>query len=180
MNTLSMISRDVVEPMLALLRNHADWAPLIVLGIMVLEGVIVTTFLFSAVVVSLATGVLIHNGALPYGPMFLAIFTGFWIGDTINFMIGYRGDSWFRSLNAVKKRPKLVAKAEALIENWGWAAIFISRFMGPSRPFVTFLAGACHMRHLQFHIATAVSTLLLTWGLLNAGITGAELWGKSG
>jgi membrane protein DedA with SNARE-associated domain len=78
----------------------------------------------------------------------------------------------------VKNRPELMGKAERLIANHGWMAIFISRFLGPSRPFVTFLAGTCRMAQMPFHVATAASTLLLTAGLLNAGITGVQLFEK--
>jgi membrane protein DedA with SNARE-associated domain len=72
----------------------------------------------------------------------------------------------------------MMQKAERLIENYGVTAIFISRFMGPSRAFVTFLAGACHMNQKDFHLATLVSTFLLTYGLLNAGMTGLQLWDR--
>jgi membrane protein DedA with SNARE-associated domain len=172
---MDLISRELVEPMLAFMRTHASWAPLILFGIMLLEGIIFTTFIFSGTVVILAAGALIQNQTLSMTPVFLAIFTGFWVGDTINFMIGQTGEKWFRGLKVVKDRPEMLTKAEAFLIKWDVLAIFLSRFMGPSRPLVTFLAGTFHMRPYSFHAATVISTFLLTAGLLNAGITGVEL-----
>ena len=173
---MDLISKDLIELMLAFLKTHSAWAPLILFGVMFLEGIILTTFIFSGVVFALATGALIKSGILPYGPVFFAIFMGFWVGDTINFMIGEKGERWFRNLSLVKSRPQMLEKAEAFLTKWDVLAIFFSRFMGPSRPFITFLAGTFHMRPLQFHAATIISTFILTALLLNAGMTGVELW----
>jgi membrane protein DedA with SNARE-associated domain len=173
---MDLMARDLAEPMLAFLRTHAAFAPLILFGIMLLEGIIVTTFLFSGVVIILAAGALIQGGILPYGPVFIGIFAGFWMGDTINFMLGHRGERWFRNLGVVRSRPQLLTKAEALLVKWDWMAIAASRFLGPSRPFVTFLAGVFQMRPAVFHLTTIAATLLLTAGLLNAGMTGVQLW----
>ncbi len=173
---MEMFGKEVLEPVMAMLRAHAAVAPLILFGIMVLEGIILTTFLFSGTLMTLAAGALIKAGALDYWSVFVAIFAGFWMGDTINFALAYRGESWLRNLDAVKRRQALLERAEALIAKWGTAAIFISRFMGPTRPFVTFFAGVLRMPPGGFHIATVLATLLLTFGLLNAGMTGVELW----
>ncbi len=173
---MEMFGREVLEPVMAFLRAHAATAPLIIFGIMVLEGVILTTFLFSGTLMTLAAGALVQAGVLSYPHMFLAIFTGFWVGDTINFHLAHRGEGWFRNLGVVRSREDMLHRAEALIRKWGTAAIFISRFMGPSRPFVTFFAGVLRMPPTGFHVATILSTLLLTAGLLNAGMTGVELF----
>jgi membrane protein DedA with SNARE-associated domain len=172
---MDMISRDLLEPVLASLKLHAHLAQYILFGVMVLEGIVLTTFIFSGAVLILAAGALVQNGTLNYTQVFLAIFTGFWVGDTINFMMGHKGEKWFRNLGVVKSRPGLLEKAEAFLMKWDVIAIFLSRFMGPSRPFVTFLAGTFHMRPFQFHAATVISTFLLTAGLLNAGMAGVEL-----
>ncbi len=175
---MDLLSKDMIEGVSAFMRTHALWAAPILFGIMVLEGIILTTFIFSGAVMILAAGALIQAGVLEYTSCFLAIFVGFWLGDWINYEIGRQGDPWFRNLGIVKSRPAMMQKAEKLIANYGVTAIFISRFMGPSRAFVTFLAGACHMRPKDFHLATLVSTFLLTYGLLNAGMTGLQLWDR--
>jgi membrane protein DedA with SNARE-associated domain len=136
---MDFVSKETLETISGFMRTHALWAAPVLFGIMVLEGVILTTFIFSGSVMILAAGALIQADVLEYTSCFLAIFVGFWLGVT---------------------------------------AIFISRFMGPSRAFVTFLAGACHMNQKDFHLATLVSTFLLTYGLLNAGMTGLQLWDR--
>ncbi len=175
---MDLLSKDMLAGVTAFMQTHAIWGAPILFAVMVLEGIILTTFIFSGSFMVLAAGALIQAGVLEFTSCFLSIFTGFWLGDWINYEIGRKGDPWFRNLGAVKKRPALMQKAEKMIENYGVTAIFLSRFMGPTRPFVTFLAGACHMRPKDFHLATVVATFLLTAGLLNAGMTGVQLWDK--
>jgi undecaprenyl-diphosphatase len=173
---LELVGRDVLEPMIGWLRANSAYAPLILFAVMLLEGIIVTTFIFSGVVFVVAAGVLIKLDVLNYPHVFLAIFAGFWVGDTINFHLAHKGERWFRNLGVVRSRPGTIEKAEAFILKWGVAAIFLSRFMGPSRAFVTFLAGALRMPSERFHLATILATLLLTAGLLNAGMAGVDIF----
>jgi membrane protein DedA with SNARE-associated domain len=166
----------MIEPMMALLRGNPQWTIFIIFAILTMEGVIFTTFIFSGTLLVLAVGALILNGTLAYWPMFATIFLGFWCGDTLNYMLGYRGKPWLMTLPLIRRHTAMVDRAERLIADYGIWAIVLSRFMGPSRPFVTFLAGAFGMRQPIFHLATIAATLALTFGLLNAGITGLQLW----
>ncbi|MGL4637716.1 MAG: DedA family protein [Beijerinckiaceae bacterium] len=173
---LEQASTLMIDPMLALLRNNQQWATFIIFMILVLEGVVFTTFIFSGSLLVLAVGVLISNGTFAYWPMFGTIFLGFWIGDTLNFILGNRGKPWLIKFPMINKHAKLIEAAERLISRYDIWAIVFSRFMGPTRPFVTFMAGAFGMRPAVFHIGTIAATLFLTFGLLNAGITGVQLW----
>ncbi len=166
----------MIEPMIAMLRGNPQWTTFIIFAILTMEGVIFTTFIFSGTLLVLAVGALIQNGTFNYWTMFATVFLGFWFGDTLNYILGNRGKPWLLTFSIINKRPRLVERAERLITEYGIWAIVLSRFMGPSRPFVTFLAGAFGMRQSIFHLATIGATLLMTFGLLNAGITGLQLW----
>jgi membrane protein DedA with SNARE-associated domain len=166
----------MIEPMLALLRNNQQWATLIIFIILVMEGVIFTTFIFSGTMLVLAVGFLIQNGTLAYWPMFSVIFLGFWVGDTLNFILGNYGKPWLLKFSLINKQTAKIDYAERMVRDNSIWAIALSRFLGPSRPFVTFLAGASGMRQPLFHVVTIAATLVLTFGLLNAGITGMQLW----
>jgi membrane protein DedA with SNARE-associated domain len=175
---VDIIGKDAIEGMMTVMRTHAAWAGLILFAIMALEGVILTTFLFSGSLVIVATGALIQQGALGYWPCFAAIVAGFWFGDWINYEFGRRGEAWMRSFGVVQRNVALLDRAEAFIGRWDKASIFISRFMGPMRPFVVFLAGPAGIRPGTFHVMTMLSTLLVAAGLLNAGMTGMQLLGR--
>jgi membrane protein DedA with SNARE-associated domain len=155
---------------------NAGIMPFVLFGIMLLEGILFTTFLFSGSLILVASGALIHQGTLPYWPCFVAVVIGFWLGDTINFLIGRRGETWMRSSRFLAKHQALLDKAESFLKRWDKAAVFLSRFMGPTRPFVTFLAGAAGIRSAVFHAMTLLATILLTAGLFNAGSVGMKLW----
>jgi membrane protein DedA with SNARE-associated domain len=172
---MELAGKEMLEAVMAFLTTHQRYAPLAIFGVMVLEGILFTTFIFSGSLITLAAGALIQNGTLPYGPVFVAIFTGFWCGDTLNYMIGRTFEDRMRAMNFVLRHQDKLNKAEAFLNKWDGSAIFLSRFMGPTRPFVTILAGAFRMRPAVFHGATVISTLLLTAGLLNAGAFGLQM-----
>jgi undecaprenyl-diphosphatase len=174
---LDVAGRDAIEPVLTALRANPDLAVLALFGATAIEGVVLTTFFLSGTVVTVAAGAAIMAGSLDYTAAFGAIFAGFWAGDTANFALGRHGKPWLESRGALTSRVALLAKGEALVARHGWIAMFLSRFMGPVRPFATLAAGALRMRALPFHAATITSTAILTYGLLNAGMTGASLAG---
>jgi membrane protein DedA with SNARE-associated domain len=172
---MDLIGASGLDGLLKGLAANPGIALAAIFAIMVLEGLIVTTFIFSGSLTLLAAGALVQAGALSFPAAFATIVAGFWLGDWLNYRLGHRGEAWFRSLGVVRRREATVARAEALLLRWGWAAVFISRFMGPARPFVTFLAGVFGVRPLAFHLATLACTAVLTAGLLHAGMTGMQL-----
>jgi membrane protein DedA with SNARE-associated domain len=174
--SLELASREALEAIAGYMRTYAVWSGPILFAIMALEGVILTTFIFSGSLTILAAGVLVQQGVLPLAPTFAAIVLGFWFGDWVNYEFGRRGEAWMRSFAIVQRNTALLDRAEAFLGRWEKASIFLSRFMGPFRPFVVFLAGPAGIRPGVFHAMTLVSTLLVTAGLLNAGMTGVQLW----
>lgn len=172
---MEALGKEMLETVIGFLTTHQRYAPLVIFGIMVLEGVLFTTFIFSGTLITIAAGALVQNGTLAYGPVFIAIFAGFWCGDTLNYMLGRTFEDKMRAMNFVLRHQDKLNKAEAFLNKWDGSAIFLSRFMGPTRPFVTLLAGAFHMRPSVFHGATVLSTLILTAGLLNAGSYGLQM-----
>jgi membrane protein DedA with SNARE-associated domain len=175
---LSVDLKHLLESALTLLEQYAAVAPGILFAAMLLEGIVLTTFIFSATLLALAAGMLIQAGVLNYLPTFIAIFSGLWVGDAINYALARRGKEWFHRLRAVRQRRQLVQRAEILVSRWGFIAVFSSRFMGPSRPFITFLAGVMQMSAVSFHIASAFATLLLTFLLLAGGMKAAQMFSQ--
>jgi membrane protein DedA with SNARE-associated domain len=173
---MDLVSRETLDTITGLMRAHAAWGAPILFGIMVLEGIILTTFLFSGSLMILAAGALIQAGVLAPAPCVVAIVAGFWLGDWINFEMGRRSETWLRTFGVVRRNAALLDRAEAFLKRWDKAAIFLSRFMGPLRPFVVYLAGPAGVPTRTFHLMTLLSTLLLTAGLLNAGMTGVQLF----
>lgn len=173
---MDLLNRETFDAITAFMRLHAAWGPPILFGIMLLEGIILTTFLFSGSLMILAAGALIQTGVLGLAPCFAAIVAGFWLGDWINFELGRRSEAWLRTFGVVQRNAALLDRAEAFLKRWDKAAIFLSRFMGPLRPFVVFLAGPAGVPSRTFHLMTLLSTLLVTAGLLNAGMTGVQLF----
>jgi membrane protein DedA with SNARE-associated domain len=175
---MELFTKDAIDGIATFMRSHAAWAGPILFAVMALEGIILTTFIFSGSLVIVAAGALIQQGVLPLAPCFTAIVAGFWFGDWINYEFGRRGEAWMRSFAIVQRNVGLLDRAEAFLSRWDKASIFLSRFVGPMRPFVVFLAGPAGISPATFHLMTLLSTLLVTAGLLNAGMTGMQLWDR--
>ena len=171
MDLLNVESLKAIE---AFIRANAVWGAPLLFGVMVLEGLVFTTFIFSGTLFIVMAGVLIQAGVLGYLPVFAATCAGYWLGDWANCEFGRIAGPRMRELAVVKARTGLLAKAEGMLDRHGIAAIFISRFMGPLRPFVTLLAGTSGMPRITFHAVTLIATALLVAGLLNAGMTGVQ------
>ncbi|MGL5114168.1 MAG: DedA family protein [Beijerinckiaceae bacterium] len=174
---LDVFGREALDPILAALRANPTLAIAALFGATAIEGVVLTTFFLSGTVLTVAAGAAIMAGSLDYAAAFGAIFAGFWFGDTANFVLGRHGKPWLEKRGMLAKQAVLLSRGEALVGRHGWLAMFLSRFMGPVRPFATLAAGALKMPALPFHAATVASTAILTYALLHAGMTGASLTG---
>lgn len=173
-----MIS-DLILQQLDLLQRHAGLVFVVLFLAMAMEGVVFTTLLMSGTVVLLAAGAAIAAGSLSYTPTFIALVLGLWAGDTASYWLGRRAKPWLMRQSFVARRADAMAKGEAMVARHGWLAIFVTRFMGPVRPFVTLAAGACNMGAVAFHVTTLVSTAIVTAALLQAGMTGLSVAGFS-
>lgn len=96
----------------------------------------------------------------PFLPILLAGSAGCFAGDLVSFVLGGwlkddLSDRW-----PFRRNPIWLARTRSLFERRGILAIFISKFVGPLRPIVPFVAGAMNMPVVPFALASLASSLM--------------------
>ncbi|WP_395397175.1 DedA family protein [Novosphingobium sp. BL-8A] len=113
-----------------------------------------------ATAVMLAIGGLIGTDTLDAWPIFLWAVLGSVIGDWISYAFGNRiGPKVYRCWPLNRHRPA-VARTRLFFRKYGFAAIFMGRFLGPIRATVPLVAGVLAMPKRPFQIANIASAVL--------------------
>lgn len=67
------------------------------------------------------------------------------LGDGVSFFLGRYYGPQIRSISAIAKKRAWLEKGEQFFNRYGLLSLFISRFIGPLRPLVPFIAGTFHV-----------------------------------
>ena len=94
------------------------------------------------------------------------IFLGAFIGDQVGYVLGRKyGRSYLERRDSARIK-KMVLRAEAFYEKYGWSAVILARFYPWIRTFMPPIAGIGKMNYYKFLAANALGALI--WGV---GIT---------
>jgi membrane-associated protein len=91
-------------------------------------------------------------------------------GNLVGYWIGYRaGPVVFDRPNSRLFRPEYVTRAHAFFERFGWATIFLARFVPIVRTVATVFAGVSKMRFVSYALATLAGGIVWADGVLLLG-----------
>jgi membrane-associated protein len=91
-------------------------------------------------------------------------------GNLVGYGIGYRaGPRVFDRPNSKLFRPEYVVRARAFFDRFGWATVFLARFVPIVRTVTTVLAGVSRMRLTGYTLASVIGGIVWTDGVLLAG-----------
>ena len=130
----------------------------------VFTGAFLETIPFSGLlvpsnIIMVLAGIFAYEGYLRVSSVIgLAVLGGI-LGDMLSWWLGKKYNHSYQSKPLAKKRASF-EKAEAFFIAHGGKSIFAARFVGPLRPFIAFVAGACGMPFFTFvffSIASAVA-----------------------
>lgn len=139
---------------------HGAWAGPIVGLLSFGESLAVVGLFIPATAVMLAVGGLVGTGVLDPFSIILWAIAGAILGDWISFWFGRRiGPSVYRRWPLKGHRP-MVARTRLFFRKYGFAAIFLGRFLGPIRATVPLVAGVMDMPRKPFQIANIASAAL--------------------
>lgn len=120
--------------------------------------------------VMMLSGSLVASGDLLLWEVFLAAYIAALLGDQIGYFIGRgAGISVLGWISKEPSRAALVEKARAQLDEKGWLAVFLSRWLfSPLGPYVNFIGGAAPMNWLKFTVPGAAGELV--WVTLYIGL----------
>jgi membrane-associated protein len=123
-----------------------------------------------ASLVMMAGGAFVASGDLALGAVVAAAFGGAVAGDQLGFRAGRFGG---RALTAraarAPGRADVFARARSMVERWGVAGVFFSRWLvSPLGPWVNLAAGAAGMNAVRFTVSGAAGEAV--WVALYVGL----------
>ena len=154
---------------LEFIRLHQAWAAPIVLLLAFGESLVFISLLLPAWAALVGIGALISAGEINFWPIWIAASIGAALGDWLSYWIGRKLERTAQHVWPLSRHPELIPKAEAFMEKWGIAGIFIGRFFGPLRASVPLAAGIFEMSYWPFQIANFISALIWSAALLLVG-----------
>jgi membrane-associated protein len=91
-------------------------------------------------------------------------------GNLVGYWIGYRmGPVVFDRPNSRLFRPEYVTRSQQFFQRFGWATIFLARFVPIVRTVATVLAGVSKMRLSSYILATVAGGIVWADGVLLLG-----------
>jgi membrane protein DedA with SNARE-associated domain len=167
------------EGVLDFVREHEAYLLPIVFAICMAESVIVVSLFVPSTIILLASSTLLGASGASVASLWIAAGLGAALGDWVSYGLGrfsYREmrDSW-----PFHQYRRTVARGRLFFARWGWASMFMARFMGPLRSFTPLVAGICRMPLLAFGIASMFSAFVWAGAVLApTGIGAGFLLGK--
>ncbi|WP_336968500.1 DedA family protein [Sphingobium aromaticiconvertens] len=149
-----------------------------VIGLLTLaESLVVIGLFVPATALMIAIGGLMGSGILAPAPVIAWAVLGAMAGDWISYGLGRRiGPSAYRRWPLRQHRP-MVARARLFFRRFGFASIFLGRFLGLVRATVPLVAGVLRMDHRLFQLANVGSAILWVPLLFAPGYFAARTWG---
>lgn len=151
---------DLIARATALITEHAVWAGPIIGLLAFGESLAIIGLFIPATALMIAAGGLIGTGVLNPLPVLAFAIGGAIVGDWISYSVGRRiGPSIYRRW-PLNRHRSTVARARLFFRRYGFAAIFIGRFLGPIRSTIPLVAGVMDMDQRRFQLANVASAIL--------------------
>ncbi|MBK3731700.1 hypothetical protein GAY29_01015 [Azospirillum brasilense] len=158
-----------VEMVMHFLERHHDWAAPIVAVLAFCESVVLVGLAVPATALMIMFGTLLGLGIIDPVPVVAGAVLGAIAGDAVSYSLG----RWLGP-TVVYRRPLSryraeVAKSRLFFRRYGFAAVFIGRFLGPLRSIVPLVAGMMKMNGRRFQFANVASAAVWAPAMLAPG-----------
>jgi membrane protein DedA with SNARE-associated domain len=163
-----------VGSLMGWIAERADWAPPLVFLIAFVESLPVVGLFLPGSAILLGLGALVGAGALPFWPVMVACVAGAVLGDAIGYWVARAlGPSVVRRW-VPRHQRRTYARAVLAFRRFGFAAVFVARFLSPLRAAAPIAAGVTRMPEMQFQAANVASAVLWAPLLLMRGTLAGE------
>jgi membrane protein DedA with SNARE-associated domain len=170
---------SVWDGLLEFLKDNQLYALPIAFAISMAESIVGISLFIPSTLILIASSSLLAASGADILTLWLAAGLGAASGDWISYMLGYHFEHRLHDRWPLKGRRHLVERGHAFFHRWGWASMFIARFMGPLRSLTPLIAGICGMPLIAFGLASLVSAMVWAGAvLLPGGVGGAWLLGR--
>ena len=146
------------------LTQSRGWLLLAICLLALLESLVVVGLLIPEVALLVSLTLLAQQQGID--PLLWCVLAaaGAFAGDMISYELGFNAQQRIRHWSYFRRHPRWLADGESFFFRYGVWSIVLGRFIGPLRPLVPAVAGACAMPRRQFYSANGLSAP--AWALL--------------
>lgn len=167
------------DTVLAFVRDHEAYLLPIAFAICMAESIIVVSLFVPSTIILLASSTLLGASGVGVATLWIAAGLGAAVGDWVSYGLGRFTYRRLRYRWPFYQNRRTVARGRLFFAQWGWASMFIARFMGPLRSFTPLVAGICRMPLLPFALASLASAFVWATAVLTpTGIGAGFLLGR--
>ncbi|HEU0219098.1 MAG TPA: DedA family protein [Stellaceae bacterium] len=166
---------DIVQPTLAFIAAHSQWAAIIMFVTAFGESFAFLSLLFPGTSLLIAAGTLMHDGTLPCVPVLTGAVAGATLGDSVSYWIGRRFGGGIGRLWPFSRNPEMLPAGIRFFERHGGKSVAIGRFFGPVRAVIPLAAGLMQMPRGWFWFANFASALVWAPMLLFVGDAAGDI-----
>ena len=154
------------------LSTNAEYAWLIILFFAFLESFILSGLIVSSAVLFSICIFVYNTELMPVTAIVPVAVLGAHLGDMTGFIFGKTIGPNIMSTKVVKKRQKVINRAQKFLDRTGSYTVLMGRFIPAIRPIVPFLLGVTDLKIITFYIADLIACICwgLALGLLVTGI----------
>ena len=155
-------------------RTHGVWAGPIVALISFGESLVFVGLLIPATAVMLLIGGLVGSGVLDPVTVLVGAILGAVLGDIVSYALGRWLGPGIVHRKPLRRYRHAVARTRLFFHKYGFAAVFLGRFLGPIRSTVPLVAGMMAMDQKRFQVANVLSAAVWAPVMLAPGWLGAR------
>ncbi len=160
---------EFVHQIVVFITAHPNLAVFVIGAVAFGESFAFVSFFFPGSAVLVAAGTLVQTGVLDPVSAASAAGIGAVLGDIFSYAIGRKFGAALPKRWPFRKHPQALERGVGFFKRYGWASVFIGRFFGPLRAFVTLVAGMFRMGVVPFLAASILSAAVWAPALLFSG-----------
>ncbi len=160
---------SLVELATEFLQRHRAWAGPAIALVAFCESLVIVGLVVPATALMMVFGTLLGLGIVEPVPVLVGAIVGATLGDAASYSLGRWCGPAIVYRRPLSRYRAQVAKSRLFFRKYGFAAVFIGRFLGPLRSTVPLVAGMLKMKRGRFQAANAGSAILWAPVLLAPG-----------
>ena len=155
---------EFFDSLMLFFSNLGYWGYLITFLAAFLESMVFLGVIIPGAVLVVLAGAILPQGYFSLTVLIFIVTLGAILGDSLSYYLGTKGTKFFRNENKLLKKEHLV-QGKLFFEKYGSKSIAFSRFVGPLRAIVPFIAGLSGMNKAIFFFWNISSAIL--WALIH-------------
>jgi membrane protein DedA with SNARE-associated domain len=159
----------IATSILDLIKTHPEWAVALIAFTAFGESFLLVSLLFPGTAILVAAGGLIAVGLLDPLQVIAAGILGGIFGDAASFWLGQKFGAALPKLWPFRRNPERIQSGIDFFVQYGAAAVFLGRFLGPLRATVPTVAGMMKMPTRRFYLANVLSAVVWVPALVLSG-----------